>query len=162
MLRTPMALCGGTLLLAIVAAAPVQADELPIRKAGLWETKNSTAGATTRLCVDAAFEKTNGMLMMEKEMCSKLDIRKTANGYTVDAAECNVVAGMVVTSRSEISGDFNSAYTVTVTSRTQGGLAGKEISETITTIQAKWLGACPADWKPGDIELPGGKKINLM
>jgi len=36
MLHTPIALCGATLLLAIVATAPVQADDLPTRKPGLY------------------------------------------------------------------------------------------------------------------------------
>jgi len=30
-----------------------------------------------------------------------------------------------------------------------------------TTIEAKWLGACKANQKPGDIVMPGGLKINL-
>ena len=30
-----------------------------------------------------------------------------------------------------------------------------------TTIEAKWLGACKADQKPGDIMMPGGMKMNI-
>ena len=30
-----------------------------------------------------------------------------------------------------------------------------------TTIEAKWLGACKADQKPGDIVMPGGMKMNI-
>jgi hypothetical protein len=29
-------------------------------------------------------------------------------------------------------------------------------------IEATWKGACPADMKPGDVEMPGGMKINLV
>ena len=28
-------------------------------------------------------------------------------------------------------------------------------------IEAKWLGACKADQKPGDIMMPGGMKMNI-
>ena len=46
------------------------------------------------------------------------------------------------------------------TSRTEGAPAGMPKDST-TTIEAKWLGACKADQKPGDIIMPGGMKINL-
>ena len=47
---------------------------------------------------------------MGKEMCSKQDIQKTATGYVSDSV-CGV-AGVTITSHAEITGDFNSAYTV--------------------------------------------------
>ena len=59
---------------------------------------------------------------VSKEMCSKQEIQKTATGYVTDSV-CGV-AGMSITSHSEITGDFNSAYTVKVTSHSQGGPAG--------------------------------------
>jgi len=31
----------------------------------------------------------------------------------------------------------------------------------VTTIEAKWLGACKADQKPGDMMLPGGMKKDI-
>jgi hypothetical protein len=67
---------------------------------------------------------------------------------------------MSITSRAEITGDFNSAYTVKSTSNTQGGPAAVPRDST-TTIEAKWLGACKADQKPGDIVMPGGIKMNV-
>jgi hypothetical protein len=67
---------------------------------------------------------------------------------------------MTVTSHAEITGDFNSAYTVKSTSRTEGAPSGVP-RDTTTTIEAKWLGACKADQKPGDIVMPGGMKMNI-
>ena len=29
------------------------------------------------------------------------------------------------------------------------------------TLEAKWLGACKADQKAGDIVMPGGRKMNV-
>ena len=48
-----------------------------------------------------------------------------------------------------------------VTSRTEGGPSGVPRDGT-TTIEAKWLGACKADQKAGDIVMPGGMKMNIM
>ncbi len=62
-------------------------------------------------------------------------------------------------SHSEITGDFNSAYTVKSTSHSEGGPAACTMSR--QTIEAKWLGACKPDQKPGDIVMPGGFKMNI-
>jgi hypothetical protein len=94
---------------------------------------------------------------MGKEICSRQDIQKTATGYVSDSV-CGV-AGVTVTSHAEITGDFNSAYTVKSTSHSERGAAG--VRDTTSTIEAKWLGACKADQKPGDIMMPGGMKMNI-
>ena len=85
-------------------------------------------------------------------------VRKTATGYVSDSV-CGM-AGVTVTSHAEITGDFNSAYTVKSTSHTEGGVGGAPRDST-TTIEAKWLGACKPDQKPGDIMMPGGMKMNI-
>jgi hypothetical protein len=91
-------------------------------------------------------------------MCSKQDIQKTATGYVSDSV-CNV-GGMSITSHSDITGDFNSAYTVKSKSHNEGGSANLPRDST-TTIEAKWLGACKPDQKAGDIVMPGGVKMNV-
>ncbi len=67
---------------------------------------------------------------------------------------------MSITSHSEIVGDFNSAYTVTSSSHADRGASGPP-RDTTTKIEAKWLGACKPDQKPGDIVMPGGFKLNI-
>jgi hypothetical protein len=95
---------------------------------------------------------------MGKEMCSKQDIQKTATGYVSDSV-CGI-AGMSITSHAEITGDFNSAYTVKSTAHSERGPTGVPRDST-TTIEAKWLGACKPDQKPGDVVMPGGFKLNI-
>ena len=56
---------------------------------------------------------------MGKEICSRQDIQKTATGYVSDSV-CGI-AGVTVTSHAEITGDFNSAYTVKSTSHSERG-----------------------------------------
>ena len=40
--------------------------------------------------------------------------------------------------------------------------SGGQTRNLTTTVEAKWLGACKADQKPGDIVMPGGMKMNIL
>ena len=135
-----------------------------MRKAGLWEMKVLSGAPvpemTMQQCTDETTDKdmSTAISPMAKDICSKQDIQKTATGYVTDSV-CGV-AGMTIKSNAEINGDFNSAYTVKSTSHSEGGMAGAGRDST-TTIEAKWLGACKADQKAGDIMMPGGMKMNI-
>jgi hypothetical protein len=151
-------------LLALLSAGDARAVDLPVRKAGLWEMKVLRTGTpmpemTMQHCTDETTDKdmSTAVSPMAKEMCSRQDIQKTATGYVSDSV-CGI-AGMSITSHSEIIGDFNSAYTVKSTSHSEGGAAGTR--DSTTSIEAKWLGACKAGQKPGDIVMPGGLKMNV-
>jgi hypothetical protein len=153
-----------TVLVWTMSALAASAIEMPTRKAGLWEMKMVRTGSpmpdmTMQHCTDETTDKamSNTYSPMSKDICSKNDMQKTATGYVTDSV-CTV-GGISVTSHSETSGDFNSAYTVKVTSHSQGGPSGPR--DTTMTVQAKWLGACTADQKPGDIVMPGGRKMNV-
>ncbi len=153
-----------TVLVWTTSALAASAIEMPTRKAGLWEMKMVRTGSpmpdmTMQHCTDETTDKAmnSNSSPMSKDICSKNDIRKTATGYITDSV-CTV-SGVSVTTHSETSGDFNSAYTVKVTSHSQGGPSGSR--DTAMTLEAKWLGACKADQKPGDIVMPGGMKMNV-
>jgi hypothetical protein len=165
MTRQLLAFCLGCSLLAWLPAPDARAVEMPVRKAGLWEMKMARTGSplpemTMQHCTDETTDKemSTGLAPTSKEICSRHDIQQTATGYVTDSV-CSA-AGISVTSHSDITGDFNSAYTVKTTSHSQGGPAALPRDAT-TTIEAKWLGACKADQKPGDIVMPGGFKINV-
>lgn len=152
-------------ILALVCASPAAAVDLPTRKAGLWEIKSASEGGqmpaqTILQCIDAATDK----LMQEKfsgggDLCSKQDMRKSGDSLVVESS-CKIgTTAMKV--RAVFEGDFQSAYTVKV-STTQEGAPSQPGGTTNLTMQAKWLGACKADQKPGDIEMPGGMKMNIL
>jgi hypothetical protein len=123
-------------------------------------TGGAAPDMTMQHCTDASSDKQMSTSFSPgKETCSKQDIQKTATGYVSDSV-CSV-AGMTITSHAEITGDFNSAYTVKSTSRSEGALISTPRDST-TTIEAKWVGDCKADQKPGDIVMPGGMKMNVM
>jgi hypothetical protein len=152
------------LVLAQLAAPAARADEAPVRKAGLWEMKVVRTGSpmpemTMQHCTDEATDKamSTGFAPASNETCTKHDIQKTATGYVTDSV-CSV-GGMSVTSHADITGDYNSAYIVKSTSRTER--APSPPRDSTMTIEAKWLGACKPDQKPGDIVMPGGYKMNI-
>ena len=165
MTRRSLSICSAACLLTLLPALDASAVELPTRKAGLWEMKVMRTGSpmpemTMQHCTDESTDKEMGTTFspMMKEMCSKQDIQKTANGYASDSV-CKV-GPMSITSHSDIVGDFNAGYTVKTTSHSEGGASGVPRDST-TTVEGKWLGACKPDQKPGDIVMPGGIKMNV-
>lgn len=166
-------LLGCSVLLA-ASLSSAFAAELPTRKPGLWEMKMVRTGSqmpdmTMQHCTDETTDKdlNNMVSPMAKQICSKQDVQKTPTGYVVDSV-CSM-RGVNTASHAEITGDFNSAYTVKTTSHSEGvsnvvrdtGLA-KVLRDTTMTIEAKWLGACKPGQKPGDIVMPGGGfKLNV-
>jgi hypothetical protein len=149
----------------LLGAAPALAVEVPIRKAGLWELKMLRTGSpapemTMQHCTDETTDKkmTTALSPMAKQNCSKNDTQKTATGYVTDSV-CSY-GGTTTTSHSEVTGDFNSAYSVKVTSHNDNAPAGAP-RDTSMTLEANWLGACAADQRPGDIVMPGGFRMNV-
>ena len=164
MTRWILSFCLGTSLLMAAATSGAGAAELPIRKAGLWEMKVVRSGSpmpemTMQHCTDETTDKqmSTAFSPLSKEICSKNDVVQTATGYATDSV-CSV-GGASMTSHSDVTGDFNSAYTVKTTTHSERGPAG--VRDVTMVIEAKYLGACKPDQKPGDIVMPGGFKINI-
>ena len=166
MIRRSLLSCVGCLLLASIPAGAAGV-ELPIRKAGLWEIKMVRTGSpvpaiTMQHCTDATTDRAmNGMASpTAQQACAKQDIRKTATGYASDTV-CTI-AGRTITSHSDVVGDFNSAYTVTTVSQTNTEGSAAATRNTTSTIEAKWIGGCKPDQKPGDVVMPDGRKVNVI
>jgi Protein of unknown function (DUF3617) len=164
MMRRLLLFCLGCCLLTLVAAAGANAEDLPVRKAGLWEMRLVRVGSalpemTMQHCTDETTDKdmSNMISPMAKQICSKQDVQKTATGYISDSV-CSLGGGSL-TSHSEIVGDFSSAYRVTTVSHSDKGPAN--LRDSTTKIEAKWLGDCKPGQKPGDIVMPGGFKLNV-
>jgi hypothetical protein len=165
MTRQLVSFCLGAWLVTLLPALDARALEMPLRKAGLWEMKLARPSSqlpelTMQHCTDATTDKemATSFSPMTKDICSKRDIQQTATGYVTDSV-CSV-AGVSITSHSEVTGDFSSAYTVKTTSHSERPVGGMPPDST-TTVEAKWLGACKPDQKPGDIVMPGGFKLNI-
>jgi hypothetical protein len=149
---------------ALALMVPASAEKLPLRKPGLWEMKIVKAGSqlpemTMQHCTDQTTDKdmANSVSPLAKQICSKQNVVRTATGFVSDSA-CTV-AGVSMTSHSEITGDFDSAYSVTTKAHLDKG--PDQLRDTTTTIEAKYLGDCKPGQKPGDVVMPGGFKLNV-
>ncbi|WP_298105090.1 DUF3617 family protein [Bradyrhizobium sp.] len=141
-------------LLFVVQAA---ADDAPARKAGLWEIKTTIGGhaVTVKQCIDAA---TDRMLQsstgpLSAQACPSRQVSKSDSGFTIES-RCSF-NGKPASARAVVTGSFDSAYTMTVTAE------GKDLPAARMTMEGKWLGACAADQKPGDVIMSNGVKVNV-
>jgi Protein of unknown function (DUF3617) len=153
--------------MSLFCAFPALALDLPARKAGLWELKltHESGQAPPQVmqhCIDAATDKAmNEKFSGGQGMCSKQDIRKS--GTTIVAESSCKTGDMAMTTRAVFDGDFNSAYTVKISTEMEGSAARPPVGgKTNMTMEAKWLGPCKAGQKPGDVEMSNGMKMNIL
>jgi hypothetical protein len=147
------------LLLVVVGVIPASAADLPTRKAGLWEITTNVASHSIKMqqCIDASTDQAMQAHAGSAPQgdCSKRDVQKSGATMTIDSV-CTF-AGKTVTSHVVVTGSFDSEYTLTATSQTESKPAG-----TAVTLNAKWLGPCASDQKPGDMIMPNGMKLNIQ
>ena len=148
-----------------LAVLPAAGAELPVRKEGLWEVKIGYEGRpmpqTVQQCTDAA---TDAMMQTpsggtSKEVCSKRDVKTSGDTMTIDSV-CTI-DGRAVETHAVVTGSFDSAYKMTMTTKGSGPPQPGQMQPITMTLEGKWLGACKADQKPGDIVMPGGIKLNV-
>jgi len=152
-----------TLIVALICATPATAADLPSRKPGLWQVTMSIEGRNAppqviKQCIDAATDQ-----MMQSSAgpysaaaCPKRDVQRSADSMTIDSS-CTV-GGKPATAHAVVTGSFDAAYTMTVTSQSDGLPA----SNMVMTLDGKWLGPCTADQKPGDMIFSNGRTINIL
>jgi hypothetical protein len=154
----------------LLTAAPATALDLPTRKTGLWEIKMIFEGRNLpaqvmKQCVDPATDKLMNANFggSNEQACAKQDLTKSGGTMTIDSV-CTF-GGATTTSHAVVSGSFESAYTMKVASTRAGGPPMPGVApgaETHMTIEAKWLGACAAGQKPGDVIMSNGMSMNVL
>lgn len=146
-------LCG------LVLQAQASAADAPARKPGLWEVKTAIDGqarpVTVQQCIDAA---TDQMLQssagpFSAPACAEREVKTSGAGMTI-VSRCSF-NGKAASARADITGSFDSAYTMTVTAE------GSDLPATKMTMEGKWLGACAAGQQPGDVVMSNGVKVNI-
>lgn len=149
------------------AAAVAQAGPVtpPSRKPGLW-TQTISMGdfsQTTRICLDEAVEKQVSLWGAQagEEMCQKNEVTRGPGGGYSFTSSCDMGTGGRTTTTGTATGDFSSKYRVEAQTTTEGASAPQMNGTRAMVVEAAWQGPCPADFKPGDMELPGGMKMNL-
>jgi hypothetical protein len=140
-------------------AAPASAGDAASRKPGLWEVKTSIddrgRAVTVQQCIDAS---TDQMLQasagpFSAPLCAGRQVKTSEGGMTIDT-QCRF-NGKPASAHAVVSGNLESAYTMTVTAE------GEDLPATKMTMDAKWLGACAAGQQPGDVIMAGGVKVNI-
>ncbi len=153
------------ILAAAVFAAHAAAQDMPKMKPGLWETTTSTAApkggqaqsSKSSMCINEAVQKE--MMDFSKGMgaqCSKNTTRRDGNKY-IGEAECTF-GGSAMKSQSVATFSGDTSYRVESRSTFSPPMSG--MSESSTTQEAKFAGPCPANMKPGDMNM-GGRMMNI-
>ena len=146
-------------------AIAASADDIPARKSGLWEVKMSIEGGqmppqTIQQCIDAATDQEMrqppGMEGVDMAKACKQDVKRAGDTMTIDSS-CNL-NGRATQSHMTVTGSFDSAYTMKIA---VSGDPPSPRGEMHVAMDAKYLGACKPDQKPGDLIMPGGMKINI-
>jgi Protein of unknown function (DUF3617) len=154
---------------ATACAASAAADDLPARKPGLWQLKMTIAApdaanlppVTAEHCIDTATDKLMNVAggSIQQDSCWKQEVQNAGNAIVVYSV-CRMGPSSIRMT-AIITGDLNSAYAVRVTTKQVGEpVPGIPTNETMI-IDAKWMGACRADQKPGDM-IMAGHKTNIL
>jgi len=148
------------------ATATVPAMTPPKRKPGLWEQTISMSEMTQKssICIDKAVEDAMGWWGQQttKDMCAKQSVTRALDGSWRVESECSMGSGGKTVTKGVASGDFGSNYRMEAETITTGAAAPQMNGSHKMTLTAAWKGPCPAGMKPGDMQLPGGMKINML
>jgi hypothetical protein len=155
------------LALGFAYTSSAAAQEIPTRRAGLWEVTITHDGAkapsqTMQQCTDAETDRMMNAFggAISADLCSQQEVKKVGATLVISAT-CQI-GPMKSVSQSIVSGDFTSNYIVKVTSKIEGAPAqAQALTGGTTTIQAKWVGACKAGQQPGDIVMADGQTMNI-
>lgn len=152
-------------LILATATAGASAADMPPRKAGLWEQRvtssdPNTPATTVQQCTDAASEKAFQQMAtsMGQNLCSKNEVRKDGDRWVTESV-CTM-GPMKITSRSILTGNFDSAYRVESESRFEPAMMGMSGDKSV--IEARWVGPCKDGQEPGDIITAEGQKMNIL
>jgi hypothetical protein len=141
--------------LILVSTASMAANiELPHHKAGLWQNDMVIAGKhmSNQQCFDDASEVK--LLQLTNQHCKSHVVTHNPNGSWTTTGVCEYMPGVTQTSRSEISGDFNSKLTIVTQTN-----APTAMNVTITAVR---IGPCKPDQKGGDVITSSGAKMNML
>jgi hypothetical protein len=145
---------------------PGVATEMPARRPGLWEVQNRFAGnalppRSEKRCVSAELDREmNAVASSDPRDVCKQKVERVGNSYVTEG---RCVGHLTTVARAVTSGDFQQRLTSEITIKREDGQPfGPGLPTALVASQdARWLSACPADMRPGDILMPDGTKRNF-
>ena len=147
------------------ASLSAAASEFPTRRAGLWQTsihvdETKMGAMSTKMCLDAMTDAKMMKYGMSQQgnQCDAPSIQGFGATRTVDAV-CHMNGG---TQKSHMIITYNgdASYHMDIVTKFDPPFYGRAQSH--QSQDAKWMGPCPAGMKPGDMEMPGGYKVNAL
>jgi len=153
--------------LAVVCATPAAALDLPARKPGR-EIKMTMEGRNIAMpssqhCIDAETDKLmNAIGNARQEMCSKRDVQKVGSTIVVDSV-CKVGEATTTSharGQRRLQQRLHRQGQLQARGRPRDCRVCRRTAPPPWTIDAKWLSACAADQKPGDMII-AGRKMNI-
>jgi hypothetical protein len=146
--------------LAAGLAASAAADDLPKRKAGLWQINMRVQGMPDMGPMQQCINQNTDNLMLQharKTDCRAVDVKRS--GSTISIHSVCKMQGSTATTDGIFEGSFDSSYKGKMTTRFNPPWNGMSVST--ITHEAHWLGPCKPGQKPGDVIMPSIGGINL-
>ena len=147
------------------AAAPTAGPRL---RPGLWRVVSSGDGPVgeSRMCLDEAVQARLNVIGSQASpgSCQATETRPRPGGGWTFRTGCDMTAlgGGHSVSEGEITGDLTTAYSSRSTVVTTGADVAHMNNTVTIASDGTYEGPCPAGMKPGDIEIPGGVKFNMV
>ena len=150
---------------ALPALALAAAPGAPMRRDGLWEMTMKMSAPVpmtmnTRQCTDAAEERAGAAFRNNSPQAAGVDCKAGPGGPSPGGWRYSMTCkmqSMTMETTGLARGDFKTAYHVESTTKMTPAPM-PQMATTTMVMDAKWLGPCPADMKPGDT-IVGGRKI---
>ena len=158
---------GSTAAQAVAAPTPATVAALPKRKPGLWtqtmNLKEQGLSRSFRFCIDEATDQKIGVSAQGADtQCQQKSMTRGIDGGWTVVSSCDMGPAGKSDSTVRVSGDFNSRYVMDITSTTTGAAQPAMNGEHKMSMTAEWSGPCPVGWSGGDVEMPGGGRINIL
>jgi len=157
-LRVPLLFMVGLLY----GACAIADTELPLQKAGLWETRSQQAmmgqaqDVVAKTCLSDDVQRRMKAIadgVNKQNRCAATTTRPAVNTYVT---ESRCTGGFLAGSATKTTIVYESDNLIHQEIRTRQGS-----TDSVAKQDSRFLGSCPADMKPGDTVLSNGMKINL-
>ena len=134
------------------------------RAPGLWEQRvsNGTAVQISRVCLDAAMERTVALAgrSLNEAQCGTHTVTQGSDGWHI-ATICDMGAAGRVTTRGLATGDFAHRYQIRFDQATTGAASDALNGNRRLIVDATWQGPCPAGMAPGQMDTADGHRLAI-
>lgn len=138
----------------------------PELRAGLWVVTSQVDDLTTtmRMCVDAEMQRRMSVLGGQATggACREAEVAPHPGGGWTVRSVCDMGSGGRTVSEGVLTGDLRTAYRNEMTSTTTGAAVPHMNRTVVQVVEGAHQGACPEGMTPGDLEAPGGVRLNML